>query len=135
MSINKFIGVGRLTRDPKIDTASGSDPFKIAKFTIAIDRNSKNSAQKADFVPCVAYRNRAEFAEKYLHQGDKVVVEGKFTSGSFKNSEGNTVYTTEITVDSIDFAGKKPASAPETDADGFMTGPDMDEMIGEGAGL
>ncbi|MBR6406035.1 MAG: single-stranded DNA-binding protein [Oscillospiraceae bacterium] len=121
--MNRWIGVGRLTRNPEVTWTQGDEPFAIAKFSLAIDRIArKDGSKQADFIPCVAYRQRAEFAGKHFAQGDKVVVEGHITSGSYKNKAGETVYTLEVTVDTMDFAGKKTqaSAAPEADAEGFM---------------
>jgi single-strand DNA-binding protein len=111
----------------------------VARFTLAVDRRMARTQnadqQSADFISCVAFRQRAEFAEKYLHQGTKVVLRGSLRTGSYTNKDGQKVYTTDVNVDDIEFAESKsaaansgaaysaPSSAPQPSAaagDGFM---------------
>lgn len=137
--MNKVILMGRLTRDPDVrysQTANGS--MAVARYTLAVDRRFKKDGEtNADFISCVAFGKVGEFAEKYLHQGTKVVVEGRIQTGSYTNKDGNKVYTTDIYVENCEFAESKSAAeqngvntAParpkpsNVDADGFMTIPD-----------
>ena len=81
--MNKVILMGRLTREPDVRYSQNADgSMAIARYTLAVDRRrSRNSGagddQTADFIGCVAFARAAEFAEKYLHQGTKVVVTGR----------------------------------------------------------
>ena len=77
--MNKVILMGRLTRDPNISYSSGEKQTTIARYTLAVDRRrrTENNEQTADFISCVAFDRAAEFAEKYLHQGTKLVVTGR----------------------------------------------------------
>ena len=126
--------MGRLTRDPAVNytqTASGSSA--IARYTLAVDRRfRRDSEQSADFINCVSFGKTAEFAEKYLRQGTKIVVVGRIQTGSYTNKDGQKVYTTDIIVEECEFAESKnslqqnqskPQPAPEN-ADGFMNIPD-----------
>lgn len=137
--MNKVILMGRLTRDPDVrysQTANGS--MAVARYTLAVDRRFKKDGEtNADFISCVAFGKVGEFAEKYLHQGTKIVVEGRIQTGSYTNKDGNKVYTTDIYVENCEFAESKSAAeqngvntAParpkpsSVDADGFMSIPD-----------
>lgn len=137
--MNKVILMGRLTRDPDVrysQTANGS--MAVARYTLAVDRRFKKDGEaNADFISCVAFGKVGEFAEKYLHQGTKIVVEGRIQTGSYTNKDGNKVYTTDIYVENCEFAESKATSeqngvntAParpkpsNVDTDGFMTIPD-----------
>lgn len=86
----------------------------IARYTLAVDRRGRrtqgNDQQTADFVPCVAFDRAGEFAEKYFHQGMRVLVSGRIQTGSYTNREGQKVYTTEVIVDDQEFADSKGAS-------------------------
>ena len=141
--MNKVILMGRLTREPDVrysQNAEGS--MAVARYTLAVDRrrgrNSDNE-QSADFISCVAFGRSGEFAEKYLHQGTKIVVTGRIQTGSYTNRDGVKVYTTEVVIEEQDFAESKAAaaqnsnmgvpqpSAPQPSAaasDGFMNIPD-----------
>lgn len=141
--MNKVILMGRLTRDPDVRySQSGDGSMAVARYTLAVDRRrSRNSSdgneQTADFIGCVAFGRSAEFAEKYLHQGTKLVVTGRIQTGSYTNKDGQKVYTTDVVVEEQEFAESKAASAsnetgyapsrPEPSASagaGFMNIPD-----------
>ena len=87
----------------------------IARYTLAVDRrmrrdNNDPNAQTADFPSCVAFGRQAEFAEKYLHKGTKVVVAGRLQTGRYTNKDGQTVYTTDVVIDDQEFAESKSVS-------------------------
>ena len=98
--MNKVILMGRLTRDPDVRYSQSTDSsMAIARYTLAVDRRrGKNSdnEQSADFIGCVAFGRSGEFAEKYLHQGMKIVVSGRIQTGSYTNKDGQKVYTTDV---------------------------------------
>ena len=130
--MNKVILMGRLTRDPEVRYASG-DNLAIARYTLAVDRRfHRDGEATADFINCVTFGRAAEFAEKYLRQGTKIVVSGRIQTGSYTNRDGHKICTTEIVVEEQEFAeGKNAGSgssrtqpAPETDPDGFMNIPE-----------
>ena len=137
--MNKIILMGRLTRDPEVRySTSGDNQLAIARYTLAVDRRFKRDGeQTADFISCVAFARSAEFAEKYLHQGTKVVVSGRIQTGSYTNKDGQRVYTTDVVVDDQEFAESKASAASSEAAytpsrsnpaapagDGFMNIPD-----------
>ena len=144
--MNKVILMGRLTRDPEIRYSQGENAMAIARYTLAVDRRFKRDGeQSADFINCLAFGKSAEFAEKYLHQGTKILVEGRIQTGSYTNKDGQKVYTTEVVVEESEFAESKanssapsnnsyqasPAPSPSADiGDGFMNIPDgIDEEL------
>lgn len=109
--MNKAILMGRLTRDPEVRYSQGDNNLAIARYTLAVDRRfQRNADQTADFIPCVAFGKAAEFAEKYLKQGIKILVTGRIQTGSYTNKDGVKVYTTEIIVEDQEFAESKNAS-------------------------
>ena len=98
--MNKVILMGRLTRDPEMRNSNGESNTAIARYTLAVDRRYKREGEAgADFISCVAFGRSAEFAEKYFHQGLKVVVIGRIQTGSYTNRDGNKVYTTDVVVE------------------------------------
>ena len=142
--MNKVILMGRLTRDPDIRYSQGERYMAIARYTLAVDRRFARSGegsndQTADFISCVAFGRSAEFAEKYLHQGIRIVVTGRIQTGSYTNRDGQKVYTTDVVVEDQEFAESKSASAQNSGSsyrqtarpqpssavdDGFMNIPD-----------
>ena len=139
--MNKWIGTGRLTREPDIRYSQGENSMAIAKFTLAVDRRFKKPGeQDADFINCVAFGKTAEFIEKYITKGTKIIVEGRIQTGSYTNKEGNKVYTTDIAVEQVEFAESKKTDSGQADnsrpapsnavGDGFMNIPDgIDEEL------
>lgn len=110
--MNKVILMGRLTRDPDIRYSAGENSTAVARYTLAVDRRFKRDGdQSADFISCVAFGRSAEFAEKYFHQGIRIVVSGRIQTGSYTNRDGNKVYTTDVVVEDQEFAESKNASA------------------------
>ena len=137
--MNKVILMGRLTREPDVRYSQNADgSMAVARYTLAVDRRrarNNNDEQSADFISCVAFGRSGEFAEKYLHQGTKIVVTGRIQTGSYTNKDGQT---TDVVVEEQEFAESKAASSaagttaytpsrPEPSAaagDGFMNIPD-----------
>ena len=93
--MNKVILMGRLTRDPQVRYTQGQDPMAIARFTLAVDKRGRKQEgqQDADFPSCVAFGKSAEFVEKYVHQGTKIVLTGRIQTGSYTNKDNIKVYT------------------------------------------
>ena len=140
--MNKVILMGRLTRDPDVRVFTGENPTSVARYTLAVERrgrrNENGAEPTADFISCVAWGKTAEFVERYLHQGTKVLVTGRIQTGSYTNRDGQKVYTTEVVVEEHEFAESKAANGNgnggfvQTDrpmpgnaaaADGFMNLP------------
>lgn len=129
--MNKVILMGRLTRDPEVRYAQGSD-MAVGRYSLAVNRRvKKEGEQEADFINCVAFGKSAEFAEKYLRKGMRVAITGRIQTGSYTNRDGVKVYTTEVVIEEQEFAesrnsqqaGTQPAQAappPMADPDGFM---------------
>ena len=123
--MNKVILMGRLTRDPDVRYSAGESGTSVARYTLAVDRrfNKRDGEATADFISCVAFGRSAEFAEKYFHQGMRVLITGRIQTGSYTNKDGVRVYTTDIIVEEQEFAdGKRDTSGPSQSfaGDGFM---------------
>ncbi len=107
--MNKVILVGRLTRDPEIRAAGTTT---VAKFSLAVDRRFKREGEPdADFFNCTAFGKQAEFVERYLHRGIKMVVVGRIQNDNYTNREGQKVYSVQIIVDELEFAESKNAQS------------------------
>lgn len=106
---NKVQLIGHLGNDPEIiNLESGK---KIAKFTIATNESYKNEkgekVEDTQWHNIVAWNKTAEIVEKYLKKGKEVVVEGKLTSRSYDDKEGNKRYVTEVVVNELLMLGGK----------------------------
>ena len=102
--MNNVTLYGRITKDVEVRTTGAG--LKVTDFTLAVDRNVPKSddndeRQTADFIPCVAWRNTAEFLEKYSQKGARMIVQGKIQTRTWEDEEGDTHYVTEVLADSV----------------------------------
>ena len=130
--MNKVILMGRLTAEPDLKYSSKDSSMAIARYTLAVDRRfaKKEDGSKAtDFIRCVAFGKAAEFASKYFHKGQRVLVEGRLQIGEFTNKDGQKVPTADVVIENQEFADAPkngqavPAASKESSAsvtDGFM---------------
>lgn len=130
--MNKWIGIGRLTKDAEVRYTQGETPTAVAKYTLAVDRRGKDNG--TDFINCVAFGKQGEFAEKYLRKGTKIAVTGRIQTGSYDGKNGK-VYTTDVVVEEHYFCESRQTAEPNqpktyTNNDGFMNIPDgLDEEL------
>lgn len=135
--MNRVILMGRLTRDPEVRYTNSQDSMAVARYTLAVDRRGRKTQdnnQAADFINIVAFGKGGEFAEKYLHKGMRVLVQGRIQTGCYTNREGRQIYTTDVIVDDQEFAESKrdgqtgsaqqTQTAPSDVGDGFINIPD-----------
>lgn len=127
--MNKWMGTGRLTRDPDVRYSAGDSSMCIARFTLAVNRRGKDAG--ADFISCIAFGKQGEFVEKYFHKGMKADLTGRIQTGSYEK-DGKKVYTTDVVVEEIEFGESKAASGNVENGtlvgnDGFENVPD-DEL-------
>lgn len=112
--MNKVILLGRLTRDPELRTTPSG--VSVCSFSIAVNRRfAKEGQQTADFINCVAWRQTAEFICKYFTKGRMIAVVGSLTTGRYEK-DGQTHYTTDVTVDEAYFADSKNSSSNSSDS-------------------
>lgn len=117
--MNKCVMLGRLTKDPEIRvTATG---LSVGKYSIAVDRKGKDD--KTDFFNCVSFGKQAEFVQKYITKGTKVVVTGRVENESYEK-DGQKRTITQIVVEEIEFAESKKADAPKPAPDDFVAIPE-----------
>lgn len=102
ININRVILVGRLTRDVEVrKTGSG---LSVAQFTVAVDRRltkSSDGQQSADFVPCVAWRQSADFLGSYARKGNLVSIEGHIQTRNYDDKDGRKIYVTEVVCENV----------------------------------
>ncbi len=121
--MNKVILMGRLTRDPEVRYSQNGNQMAIARFSIAVDRRFKREGEPdADFFNCTAFGKQAEFVERYLHKGTKIVTCGRIQNDNYTNKDGQMVYSVRVMVDEIEFAESKGASDGYQQGGGFQQG-------------
>lgn len=127
--MNNFIGMGRLVRDPEIRYSQQGGA--IADFTIAIDRRYKREGQPdADFFQVTAFGKLAEFVEKYLVKGTKIVYSAEVQNNNYEDKNGVKHYGTKMIANSIEFAESKKAAsdnAPAEEPKASNTAPAVDD--------
>jgi len=129
--MNSVILIGRLTRDPEVRYTTDSQ-MAVATFSIAIDRPQKAGKEKqTDFPRITVFGKQAETCERYLAKGRQVCVQGRLQTGSYKNKEGATVYTTDVVADRVEFLewgdrGEAPARPTPSIPEGFQALDDDD---------
>lgn len=114
--MNKFIIMGRITRDLELKTAPSG--VTVCQFCVAVDRNyqKKGEERKADFFNVVAWREKAEFVSKYFGKGRMILIEGEMQTRQYTDKNGNPATWYEVIADNIYFTGEKPArQEPPTD--------------------
>ena len=94
--------IGRLTAKPVLKYTNSNKA--VARFTLAI---SRQRAEGADFINCVAWGKTAENIQKYLDKGSLVSLQGRIQTGSYTNNQGQKVYTTDIVAESVQFLSNK----------------------------
>lgn len=130
--MNRVILMGRLTKNPEIKYAGKDNDMAVARYTLAVNRRYKRDGeQEADFISCITFGKSAEFAQKYLHKGMRIAIGGRISTGSYKDKDGKTIYTTDVIVEEHEFAQNKDSGAgadssetAKTDKDGFMEAKD-----------
>ena len=116
--LNHITLMGRLTKEPDIRYTQSQTP--VASFTVAVDRDyqSGGSEKQTDFINCVAWKNTAEFVQKYFHKGSIAVVAGRLQMRSYEAKDGSKRSVAEVVADSIYFGESKKAN-PNVDASNF----------------
>ena len=105
--MNKVILIGNLTRDPEAFTTQSG--VSRSTFTVAVQRRFANAqgVREADFIPVVAWRQSADFVNRYLTKGSKVAVEGSMQVRSYDAQDGSKRYVTEVIADNIEALGSR----------------------------
>lgn len=121
LNLNKVVLAGKLTADPELkQTQSG---IFMLRFTVAVNRRfgaksaDGQSAQQADFITCVAWRQTAEFISKYFHKGSSICVTGSIQTQKWQDQNGQNRYSTDVIVDEamfVDSKGEGPAQGSYT---------------------
>ena len=105
--MQKWIGIGRLTKDPDCRTvASGK---AVAQFTLAVDRPFLNQQgqREADFIPVVVWGKAAELVGNSCKKGHRLLVEGRLQIRNFDAKDGTKHWVTEIIATNIEFIERR----------------------------
>lgn len=105
--MNSVILIGRLTRDPELRYTPNTQTA-VAHFTLAIDRPAQSSQERqADFIRITVFGKQAETVDRYLSKGSQAAVSGRIQTGQYKDKNGQTVYTTDVIANRVEFLGSR----------------------------
>ena len=111
--MNKVILMGRLTRDPELQTTPQGTP--VCRFAIAVDRRfTKDGQRQADFISCTAWRQQAELICKYFAKGNMIAIVGNIQTRSWDGQDGKKQFATDVIVEEVYFTGSKSATGGNT---------------------
>ena len=103
--MNSVVLIASLARDPALSYTPNTQTA-VCRFTLAVDRPRRQGEdQGADFLRITVFGRQAETCDRYLSKGRQAAVHGRIETGSYKNREGVTVYTTDIIADRVEFLG------------------------------
>lgn len=107
--MNKVTLIGRMTSNPELKLTNNGQ--KICRFSLAVNRQFKNAdgERKADFINCMAWQQRADLINNYVHKGDLIAIEGRIQVSSYIATDGTKRYMTDVIVEQIEFLSNKKA--------------------------
>lgn len=117
--LNRVILMGRIAQELEMKTTQSG--VSVLSFSIAVDRNfvRQGEERQTDFIDCVAWRQQAEFINKYFGKGRMICVEGTLQKRSYDDRNGNKRWVTEVVVDNVSFTGER---ANQGSGDSYQSG-------------
>ena len=106
--MNLCVFKGRLCKNPELFTASSG--MSVCRIRIAVQRRDKQSG--TDFVTCTAFRNQAEFLDKYFSKGQEILIQGSLRINQWEGDDGIKREGCEVLINNIDFCGAKQENKP-----------------------
>jgi single-strand DNA-binding protein len=110
--MNSVILIGRLCADPELSYTPNTQTA-VCRFTLAVDKARKTEDQSADFIRITVWDKQAENCDRYLRKGSQCAIHGRIQTGSYKGRNGETVYTTDVVADRVEFLGSKGETQQE----------------------
>ena len=118
--LNHIVIMGRLTRDPELRYTQSQTP--VASFSLAVDRDfgGRDGGEKqTDFIDCVAWRQTAEFVNKYFTKGSMAVVSGRLQIRDWTDRDGGKRRSAEVVVDNMYFGESKRRDSGDSRSDSY----------------
>jgi single-strand DNA-binding protein len=135
--LNKVMIIGNLGKDPEMKFTPSGKP--VTTFSVAVGRMYKTpegeSREETEWFRVVAWNQLAEICNQYLHKGNKVYVEGRLQTRTWKDNSGQDRYMTEVIANDMQMldtrqAGQGPSEAPARGGQSFGGGgDDLDDEI------
>ena len=99
---------GRLCKNPELSTTTSG--MSVCRIRIAVPRRDKQSG--TDFVTCTAFKNQAEFLNKYFSKGQEILIQGSLRINQWEGDDGIKREGCEVLINNIDFCGAKQEDKP-----------------------
>lgn len=115
--MNKVVLIGRLVKDPDFRQNEVNENSSFCRFTVAVDRpwvRDRENQQTADFINCLCFGKTADFVNKWFRKGSPIVVDGRIQTGKYENREGQTVYTTDVNAERVEFVPKNDGNGEQS---------------------
>ena len=108
--MNKVQLIGRITKDPELKKTTNETTY--CQFTVAVDRRFKdaNGNRQADFISCVAWRQTAEFIQKYFNKGSRIGLVGTLQTRTYDDN-GTKRTSTEVLTEEVEFVESNKSSS------------------------
>ena len=112
--LNRVILMGRITHD--LELKSTPNGTSVLSFSVAVDRSyaKQGEERQTDFINCVAWRQQAEFINRYFGKGRMIALEGNLRTRTYDDKNGSKHYVTEVFVDSVSFTGEPKQGGAST---------------------
>lgn len=117
--------IGRLTKNP--EESYTASQMAVCKFNVAVNRITKpDEEKKADFPHITVFGKQAENCARFLKKGSLVAIIGRLQTGSYQNKDGQTVFTTDVIAERVEFLSTprqsgQPGITPEQSQQSFAT--------------
>ena len=108
--MNRIILKGRLVADPELRQTTSN--ISVCRFSIAVDKYTKDDQKAADFIRCIAWRNQAEFISKFFAKGKEICLEGSLHNADYTDKNNVKHFSYEVMVDRAEFCGSRNDTAP-----------------------
>ena len=99
---------GRLCKNPELSTTTSG--MSVCRIRIAVARRDKQSG--TDFIACTAFKNQAEFLNKYFSKGQEILIQGSLRINQWEGDDGIKREACEVLINNIDFCGAKQENKP-----------------------
>ena len=109
--MNSICLMGRLTGDPELKTTQSG--VSVTSFSVAVDRayRSKDQERQTDFIPCVAWRQTADFISRYFRKGQRIALQGSLQTRTYTAQDGSQRTAFDVVVDNAFFCESKGGNA------------------------
>ena len=120
--MNSVVLIGRLARDPELSYTPNTQTA-CCRFTLAVDRpKRKGEDSGADFIRITVWGDQGVNCDRYLSKGRQAAVMGRIQTGSYKDRSGQTVYTTDVVADRVEFLGSAGGENSRSDGGNYQNG-------------